>query len=51
MKDVVENEPHPEQMRDNYINIHGYSFFRHEFYKYWFEMKEIRNVATSQNNE
>ena len=51
MKDVAENEPHPEQMRDHYINIDGYSFFRREFYRYWLEMKEISNVSTSQNSE
>ena len=51
MKNVVEKEPHPEQIRDYYINNYGYSFFRREFYKYWFEMKQNSYVSTSQNSE
>jgi hypothetical protein len=40
MKYAVENDPQPEQTRDRFIKVGGYSFFVQEFYKYWSEMKE-----------
>ena len=42
MKNAVENDRQPEQIRDILIKITGHSFFIWEFYKYWSEIKGKR---------
>lgn len=41
----TQNTQNPGQTRDELITCFGYSFFIHEFYKYWSEIKEKRSAS------